>query len=153
MLYQIIMSVQNITDDIMPVVAKTEDEYRRWNALPRDARTARLSQTIGAGLKGTPSKRGVDGRFSVSSRAEQDLTLIRNRRPEQDMRDFYESFRLITDSPELGMPIKRGTFDCQRFRMESYDIYYRREDDDIVIGRILDQYRIRRRSSGAGELP
>ena len=40
------MSEISIKDDIMPSATPSNDEIRRWQALPRDEQTKRLRQTL-----------------------------------------------------------------------------------------------------------
>jgi len=54
------MSESKIIDDIMPSAAPTEDEIRRWQALPRDEQLKRLRQAIDAGFDSGVSTRSID---------------------------------------------------------------------------------------------
>jgi len=135
---------QRSLDDIMPGVCRTEDERRRWNALPVDQRRKRMGTWIAAGFAGPPSKRAACDRFHISGGAEQDLAKIAANDPDFAAEYFYAQFRLIAESPDLGMAITREGFSCLRYRVKAYDIYYQPKGDEIVIGRIMDQFRIRR---------
>lgn len=147
--------VQLLLDDVMPGVARTNAENCRWNALPRKERTKRLEQVVRAGFDGTLSKQGMFDRIWLSVSALEDLGLVRERRSEQDVDTITESFRLIAEQPAIGMAIQVEAFECLRYRRDpyrGYDVYYRHDGSGgVVIGRVLDQYFIRKRRSDVTE--
>lgn len=51
---------QTKLDDIMPSAAPSEDELRRWHALPLSVRQQRMTEAIEQGFSGGISKRSID---------------------------------------------------------------------------------------------
>ena len=51
---------KTITDDIMPSATPTDDEIRRWQALPRDEQQKRLQKAIEDGFHSGVSTRSID---------------------------------------------------------------------------------------------
>ena len=54
------MSEQKVIDDIMPSAAPTEDEIRRWQALPRDEQLRRLQMAISEGFDSGTTEHSID---------------------------------------------------------------------------------------------
>lgn len=82
----------------------------------------------------------------MSGGAEQDLAKIAVNDPHYAAEYFYAQFRLIADTPDLGMAIMRDGLSCLRYRLKDYDIYYQQKGNEILIGRIMDQFRMRRQT-------
>lgn len=58
-----------ITDTIMPSATPTEDEIRRWQALPRDEQVRRMRQTLDeAEASGTTDKTMDDIKAAAKAR-------------------------------------------------------------------------------------
>lgn len=54
------MSETTIKDDVMPSATPSDDEIRRWQALPRDEQTKRLRQTLDEADASGTSNRTMD---------------------------------------------------------------------------------------------
>ena len=54
------MNESKTIDDIMPSATPTDDEIRRWQALPREEQLRRLRQAIDDGFESGVSTRGID---------------------------------------------------------------------------------------------
>ncbi|MBU1211964.1 MAG: hypothetical protein KJ587_11905 [Alphaproteobacteria bacterium] len=52
--------MSEVKDDIMPSATPSEDEIRRWNALPRDEQLKRMRQALIDGEQSGLSERSMD---------------------------------------------------------------------------------------------
>ncbi|MEO0731075.1 MAG: hypothetical protein AAFY64_11890 [Pseudomonadota bacterium] len=67
--------MSELKDDIMPSAAPTEDEIRRWQALPRDEQLKRMQRAIDEGLASGISERSMD---DIKAAAEARVAKLRN---------------------------------------------------------------------------
>ncbi len=67
--------MSELKDDIMPSAAPSEDEIRRWNALPRDEQLKRMQQAVTEGMQSGISDRSMD---DIKAAARERLAQLRN---------------------------------------------------------------------------
>jgi hypothetical protein len=65
----------DVKDDIMPSATPTEDEIRRWQALPRDEQLKRMQQALDAAFESGISERTMD---DIKAAARERLAKLRN---------------------------------------------------------------------------
>lgn len=67
--------MNDVKDDIMPSATPSEDEIRRWNALPRDEQLSRLRQALIEAEQSGISDRSMD---DIKAAARARLARLRN---------------------------------------------------------------------------
>ncbi|MEL6216348.1 MAG: hypothetical protein AAFQ99_11815 [Pseudomonadota bacterium] len=67
--------MSELKDDIMPSATPTEDEIRRWQALPRDEQLKRMQRALDEGLASGISERSMD---DIKATAKARVAKLRN---------------------------------------------------------------------------
>lgn len=67
--------MSEVKDDIMPSATPSEDEIRRWNALPRDEQLKRMRQALIDGEQSGLSERSMD---EIKAAARERVAKLRN---------------------------------------------------------------------------
>lgn len=65
----------DVKDDIMPSATPTEDEIRRWQALPRDEQLKRMQQALDEAFASGLSERTMD---DIMATARERVAKLRN---------------------------------------------------------------------------
>lgn len=65
----------DVKDDIMPSATPTEDEIRRWQALPRDEQLKRMQNALDAAFASGISERTMD---DIKAAARERVAKLRN---------------------------------------------------------------------------